>query len=636
MTNQPHMPNLLSTDASRGFWKILTLPLFVLLALLLFSTAAAYVWASGFEERIPPNTFVGSVELSGLNEEEARQQLQKRVDKILTEGVRVSVNGEQKQLSLITLISTDLTEDVAFHIDDAIDQAMALHDPHPLKNTARLLTFLVEPTILTMEVEIQEELIKDRVLSLYPEKETLSVPTSFVISQDASTWSVEVVEGENGTEFQWEPFLLELNTQLASLDDQVLSIALADRNPDISTEEAEAQTNQALAALETAPYAINLPESEESGWQLTAEDLSQMIQPGTDDRITLDRDNFQTWATPITEALNKSAQNARLTIEDGRVVDFVESREGVSIDSEAFYASALGAVQIRSESPIKLTLVTEEAVVKTADVNDLGITEILGTGTSSYRGSPSNRRKNIQNGVDLLNGLLIPPGETFSLIKALSPFTYENGYLPELVIKGDKIQPEMGGGLCQIGTTTFRATMNAGLAVTERRNHSLVVSYYNDPANGNPGTDATIYEPAPDYKFTNDTEHYVLFQAENLTDTQDLRFTFWGTSDGRKGSYEPPIVHRWIPVGATQYIESVDLEPGEEQCQEAHMGADASFVYTVMHANGEIEETTYSSHYRPLPRICLVGAEPEPEPEANLEENVSSSAEESDETEEIE
>ena len=90
-------------------------------------------------------------------------------------------------------------------------------------------------------------------------------------------------------------------------------------------------------------------------------------------------------------------------------------------------------------------------------------------------------------------------------INRFEPFTIEAGYLPELVIKGDEIKPEIAGGLCQVGTTMFRAAMNSGLKITERQNHSLVVSYYNDLSNGNPGTDATIYDPHPDFRFLNDT-----------------------------------------------------------------------------------------------------------------------------------
>ena len=177
------------------------------------------------------------------------------------------------------------------------------------------------------------------------------------------------------------------------------------------------------------------------------------------------------------------------------------------------------------------------------------------------------------------------------------------------MIKGDEIKPEIGGGLCQIGSTLFRAVMNAGLDVTQRRNHSLVVSYYNDHRNGNPGTDATIYDPAPDFRFKNDTGHHILLTTEMYVNSGELYFTFWGTSDGREGYYTEPVVHRWIPTGPEQIIETTDLEPGEKECQSAHQGAETSFTYVKKLPNGETDETVYSSYYRPLPRICLVGVE---------------------------
>jgi hypothetical protein len=101
-----------------------------------------------------------------------------------------------------------------------------------------------------------------------------------------------------------------------------------------------------------------------------------------------------------------------------------------------------------------------------------------------------------------------------------------------------------------------------------------------------------------------------------------LQFALWGTSDGRKGSYTPPAVTRWIPAGETKYIETTNLEPGKQKCQGAHVGADTSFVYTIVRPDGEQEETTFESHYRPLPEICLVGIEPEAKEETqNLTEN---------------
>ena len=451
-------------------------------------------------------------------------------------------------------------------------------------------------------------------LALFPDTEVRAQNATFTISWNAekNMWSIGVVDGTPGKEFQWDPFFRELEEQLVTLQSSPIVLELTQVTPRVFSEEEKHElASKAATALQTGSQRIYAT-YEDQTWKLTGDELGAMLAPGDDLRLTFLEEPLLTWITTIAQDVNQTARDARLTIENGRVVDFVESLEGRTLDEEQLKEDLLALIAVVQEEPllpIELLVDIVPPTITTGDVNDLGIDEILGVGTSSYRGSPTNRRGNIQNGVDLLNGILIAPGRDILAPCRAFPFTYENGYLPELVIKGDKITPEIGGGLCQIGTTTFRAAMAAGLPIVERQNHSLVVSYYNDPANGNPGTDATIYEPAPDFKFLNDTENYILFQAENVTDTQELRFTFWGTNDGRTASYSPPIVSRWIPVGETQYIETLDLEPGVEQCQGSHIGADASFVYTVVSAQGETTETTFESHYRPLPRICLIGVE---------------------------
>jgi vancomycin resistance protein YoaR len=152
--------------------------------------------------------------------------------------------------------------------------------------------------------------------------------------------------------------------------------------------------------------------------------------------------------------------------------------------------------------------------------------------------------------------------------------------------------------------------MNSAMKIVERRNHALIVFHYDDPVNGNPGTDATIYDPAPDFKFLNDTDSYILIQTEMDRKRQELIFTVWGTSDGRKGSYTHPVVHKWYSYGEPKDLETDTLKPGEKKCQNAFVGADASFVYTRIMSDGKEEKITYSSHYRPLPKICMVGKDP--------------------------
>jgi len=599
----------LSNSAPRGFWKLGIVILVSVLAGLLLFGGGTYVWAQQYEGRIPPRTSIDGIAVGGLDPETVRTDFQKRIDTILTNGIEIQVNGEQKELQLSTRTETALIDDVEFGLDETFAQLLNAHRENPLADTYQMIASFIRPTSMTLPITIQKERIQATILTLFPETELLSQNARFILTEENSELSIAVQAGTPGTEFQWEPFFEQFSYQLSQFETTPISLTVMDQAPRVSEQDALALVETAERALRSAPYELVY---EESTYELSQDDLIAMLAPGEDQALTLLDEPLTLWIATFANDINQTTRDARLTIEDGRVTDFIESLDGRALNEAQLRADLIATItspSIDTTDSIALVVDVTEPTTTTSDVNDLGIDQILGTGTSSYRGSPSNRRGNIQNGVDLLNGLLIPPGETFSLIRALAPFTYDNGYLPELVIKGDKIEAELGGGLCQIGTTTFRAVMNSGLEVVERRNHSLVVSYYNDPANGNPGTDATIYEPAPDFKFKNDTDHYVLFQAENLTDTQDLQFTFWGTTDGRQASYEPPVVSRWIPVGETRYIETTNLAPGVEQCQGSHIGADASFTYTVIQANGETEETLFESHYRPLPRICLVGVE---------------------------
>ena len=258
-------------------------------------------------------------------------------------------------------------------------------------------------------------------------------------------------------------------------------------------------------------------------------------------------------------------------------------------------------------SSVALIVDAEEPKLKMADVNNLGITSIIGIGTSTFKDSHSNRIKNIAHAVERLNGTIIAPGEEFSAIRYAGPFTEENGYLPEEVIKGTEIKKEVGGGMCQIGTTLFRMAMNSGMPITQRTNHSLVVSYYADPVNHNPGTDAAIYEPILDLKFMNDTGNYMLVETNIDYKKQMLTFTLWGKPDGRYGYYSHPIVSKWITPGDEQDTYTTELAPGVQKCQNAFKGAVASFTYTRFTSTTEKIDRIFTSAYRALPKICMIG-----------------------------
>jgi vancomycin resistance protein YoaR len=244
---------------------------------------------------------------------------------------------------------------------------------------------------------------------------------------------------------------------------------------------------------------------------------------------------------------------------------------------------------------------TSYGVFEGPDAERLGIRSFMGIGHSSFAGSPSNRRKNIALGAKKVDSTLVAPDTEFSLLKVLGEIDGEHGWLPELVIKGNKTLPEFGGGLCQIGTTIFRAALNTGLPITERRNHSYRVSYY-EPA----GTDATIYDPAPDFKFKNDTKNWILATKETTAD--EVNFLIWGTPDGRVASSSKPVISNIVAPPPKKIIETTEIPVGTTKCTEtAHAGATASFNYEVTYGDGQTKKTTFNSVYKPWQAVCLVG-----------------------------
>lgn len=235
-----------------------------------------------------------------------------------------------------------------------------------------------------------------------------------------------------------------------------------------------------------------------------------------------------------TADFNHAPENATLVIADSKVVEFNPGKPGSQIDLIKSTKNILEALQ-SGYNQGNLVIVTQNAATTLGQTNNLGIKELLATGSSTFNGSPANRRHNINIGIKHMTGLLVAPGDEFSFNEFLGPVEEEFGFLPELVIKKDGTVPELGGGLCQVSSTLFRSVMKAGLPVTQRKNHSYAVQYYAPQ-----GTDATIYPGVIDLKFINDTPGSILIWPY-LKDKNTLLFELYGTRDNRLVQLDAPI-----------------------------------------------------------------------------------------------
>ncbi|MFA6429950.1 MAG: hypothetical protein WCV84_05660, partial [Patescibacteria group bacterium] len=120
------------------------------------------------------------------------------------------------------------------------------------------------------------------------------------------------------------------------------------------------------------------------------------------------------------------------------------------------------------------------------------------------------------------------------------------------------------------------------------------------------GTDATIYDPAPDFRFKNDTGHWILVTSRIAGN--DLSFTMWGTSDQRIVQVAKPKIYNIVAPPPKKIIESTDIPAGTTKCTEsAHAGASASLDYSVTYPDGHTSSTTFLSYYKPWGAVCLTG-----------------------------
>ena len=204
---------------------------------------------------------------------------------------------------------------------------------------------------------------------------------------------------------------------------------------------------------------------------------------------------------------------------------------------------------------------------------------------------------------------MVKPGETFSFNQTLGDVSSETGYKQAYVIKNGRTELGDGGGVCQVSTTLFRAALDAGLPITERRAHSYRVSYYEQGSP--PGIDATVYEPSPDLKFTNDTPGHILIQSFADSKALTLAFEIYGTSDGRVSTISKPVVSGVTPPPEDLYIDDPTLPAGTvKQIDWKAWGAKVVFDYTVEKNGVTTIDETYVSSYKPWQAIFLRGTGP--------------------------
>ncbi len=250
---------------------------------------------------------------------------------------------------------------------------------------------------------------------------------------------------------------------------------------------------------------------------------------------------------------------------------------------------------------IALDVEVEEPRGKAEDLAQ--VKDVLGTFTTSYSSSGPNRSANVANGCELINGTLLYPGDEFSTYECVAPFTQANGYYMAGSYMNGKVVDSLGGGICQVSTTLYNTVLLAELEVTERNNHSMIVTYVD------PSADAAIAESSgKDFKFVNNLDYPVYI--EGVTQNKRITFTIYGreTRDpGREIRYESKVLEVNKPPVDMLYADA-SKPLGYLVYDSAHVGYKAQLWKVVLENGTEVSRTQVnSSSYKMVPRSATVG-----------------------------
>lgn len=582
--------------------------LYLVAVFLLVITAFAgsiWIFERAYAQKFLPGVMIGYLNVGGQTRDEVSSQLKSIEKNVAEKGFRF-VSAE-KEISISPIVISAADPDLAkpvlvFDWDRTLDSAFAFGRRGDLNQK---IIEQLQAIFFGYQASVDYFLNHDELLAAlkngFSDLEKPPLNAQLVINGK----DVEILGERSGYVLDYVQAIDQLNDNIKNLDFETINLDLSFREPQIKKE----YTGSAVNSLETILDINSLKLTVDPYWWIINKErfidwLEFQLIDG-EVVVGFNKEKVLEFLASIAEAVNVEAQDAKFELTGERVTKFQASRDGKKLDIEQSYNIINQHIIVGNSEDIKLALEVAPAKVATGDINDFGIKELIGRGVSNFAGSPANRRHNIAVGAASLNGILITPDEEFSLLDALGEIDGEHGYKQELVIKGNRTIPEYGGGLCQIGTTAFRAALYSGLPIIERRNHSYRVVYY-EPA----GMDATIYNPAPDLKFINDTGYHILFTTKIEGD--ELIFEFYGTNDGREVTInpDPPTIFNISSPGEPRYIETDELKPGEKKIIEhSHKGADTHFKYTVIYPNGEVKEQDFNSHYVAWPEVWLVGRE---------------------------
>lgn len=566
-------------------------------AALLLVVAGALQWLqSSYDDRVFPSVYVADMNLGGMTVAEATNTLDERVDALNEAGITFSYGGQRWTPRLEEL---GVTFNAKWSLDRAFEVGRELDSWDRMTSTTGLLR---NDNRVPLTIELDRDKLNawfDRVdgeLGLPPHEAYL------VIEGDQVRIEPEV-EGTIVDRGAAEQVLYSVLDRLEPVQGALPVISKT----------AIIHADDLIQAQQQLQTALSEPIDLEYGrerWTLDPADLGQFVVQTVDPTkqgpaafsVSLDEKALARWLNErIATEINRDPVDARVGWND-QLVALDPSVDGVRLKPTTL-AGMVGERFFSNHATIDVPVTIIAPRVDSNNLEALGITHRLGVGDSNFSGSDAGREENIRVGANLLNGTLVPPRGEFSFNHSIGVISTESGFVESEIIDGQDIGRDIGGGICQVSTTAFRAALTSGMPILEWWPHTYRLGFYE--TNGwTVGLDASILQPdgdpfsGGDFRFQNPFDTWLL--VESYTVNADIVIVIYGPDTGYQVNISEPMFGQTYPEEPNEERVDPKLPPGTiKHMMAAQEGLDVTYTRQVLDRDGNVvvEDSFYTHFY---------------------------------------
>jgi vancomycin resistance protein YoaR len=553
-----------------------------------------------YEGRIYPNVSIQGIAVGEMTPEQAESALRLRYAAFLRQPVVITYGDRQWTPTLDELGMT-------FDFRGAVDAAYNAGRGRGMVDDVRELAAIWQHGLdVPLHVSYDETRAQAYLTQLAREIER--APADAQVRLDGA--QIAIVGAVIGRQVLVDATLAHVSQQLQAFVPAMIPLQTREIPPRLD----DATVAAARAQIETmlqGPLTLRVDKNE---YEWTVADLADMIiinrVPSAEgDRIavTLDQDMIARRIRQIADETEKPGTRPRVAWNNGDLKIVKPGKPGLRLD-EARARDMVIAAAMGRDRTLDLPMVPTDPPVTEANLHQLGIRELVSIGKSDFTGSAAYRVHNIGVGMQLLNGLLIAPGEEFSFNKNIGQINAANGFVEGAAIIQNRTQQEFGGGICQDSTTMFRAAFWAGLPITERWGHSFYISWYDKyalgPRGNGPGLDATIFTGGPDLKFVNDTGAWLLIQAWSNPKTGVAQIELYGTKPNRTVDLTHKVYDHVPAPTEPVFVADPKVPRGTIKHTDKARGGMTIDVYRLVVENGAPRPPElFRTRFRPWPNI---------------------------------